>query len=92
MDTGKVGDGQSEQEKLGGGWTLGVPNDTDQSSLISALQGPEGELWVLKAAAQPHLTLSESPTSFHRLDCPLLPTVGSAGRISAITSPTWILL
>lgn len=74
------------------GWTLGVANNTDQSSLISAPQGTEGELWVLKAAAHPHLTLSKSPTSFHRLDCPLPPIVVFAGDISAIISLTWILL
>lgn len=76
MDGGRVG-----------GWILGVANSTDQSSLISAPQGPEGELWVLKAAAQPHLIPSESPTSFHRLDCPLPPIAMSAGNISAIISP-----
>lgn len=69
-----------------------MASDTDQNSLISAPQGPEGELWVLKAAAQPHLIPSKSLTSFHRLDCPLPLTAVSAGHISAITSPIWLLL
>lgn len=87
--------GQSEQQGQGGvGWGGGGrldwvwPTTLIRALQSFALQGPERESWVLKAAAQPHLTPRKSPTWFRHLDCPSPPIAGSAGPICAITSPT----